>query len=274
MQLKSLGIQTDLLFRRFEGEVIEKENYLVIRTPKNPGYRWGNFIVFPEAPQTGALEKWKSIFASEIGTPPEYNHFVFGWDNTEGALGIIQPFLDEGFKLEKTSVMTAQKVNAPARLNNNCLIRTFKKEDWPIWLELELAMNQAQPEHSQEEDDGFRHFLQAKAREYQSMIEAGLGQWFGAYIDGNLASSLGLFVWNKLGRFQMVATHPHYRRLGLAGTLVYHASQKGFAEMGAETLVMCADPDYIAINIYESYGFKTAERLAGLEWHESNNVLP
>jgi hypothetical protein len=29
MQLKSLGYQTELLFRRFEGEIIERPDYLV-----------------------------------------------------------------------------------------------------------------------------------------------------------------------------------------------------------------------------------------------------
>ena len=269
MQLKSVGIQTDLLFRRFEGEVIEKENYLVIRTPKNPGYRWGNFIVFPEAPQDGDLEKWKHIFSKEIGNLPNTTILCFGWDDTEGNVGMIQPFLDAGFKLAKTSVMTAQNVNPPPKLNNTCLIRTFTENDWQDWIDLEIAMNKAEPEHLRENDDaGFRNYLQGKVNEYQAMIEAGLGQWFGAFVDGELASSLGLFVWEKLGRFQMVATHPKFRRQGLAGTLVYHAAQKGFNEMGAETLVMCADPDYVAIKIYESVGFKTTETIVGLDWHE------
>ncbi len=269
MQLKSLGIQTDLLFRRFEGEVIEKENYIVIRTTKNPGYRWGNFLVFREAPKDGDLEKWKHIFSKEIGTPPLYNHFVFGWDDTKGNLGIIQPFLDTGFKLEKTSVMTAQNVIPPPKLSTACEVRTFTENDWQDWIDLEVAMNNAEPEHSRENDDaGFRNYLQGKVNEYKAMINAGLGQWFGAFVDGELGSSLGLFVWDKLGRFQMVATHPKFRRQGLAGTLVYHVAQKGFNEMGAETLVMCADPDYVAIKIYESVGFKTTETIVGLDRHD------
>jgi ribosomal protein S18 acetylase RimI-like enzyme len=269
MKLKSLGIQTDLLFRRFDGEVIEKENYLVIHTPKNPGYRWGNFLVFEHPPEAGDLEKWKMIFAREIGIPPTYKHFVFGWDDPEGNVGVIQPFLNAGFKLDKSSVMTAKAVNPPAKLNQDCVIRMFTKDDWREWIDLEVAMNQAEPEDKQEADDeGFRSYLQGKVSEYQGMIEAGLGQWFGAYMDDRLASSLGLFVWEKRGRFQMVATHPNFRRLGLAGTLVYYAAQQGFTDLGAETLVMCADPDYVAIKIYESVGFKATESIVGVEWHE------
>jgi len=46
---------------------------------------------------------------------------------------------------------------------------------------------------------------------------------------------------------------------------VHHASRFGFDELGAETLVMVADPDYLAIRIYRSVGFEDTEtQLAAL----------
>lgn len=268
MKLKSLGYQTDLLFRSFEGEVIDRENYLVIRTPNNPGFRWGNFLFFPAPPEAGDLEKWKAIFAEEIGAPPERNYFVFTWDGVDGDMGFIEPFLTEGFEVETLTVMTANQVNLPPKVNTDCLIRPFTTEDWPEWVELHVLMNQGEPEEDREDDSdgGFSRYLWGKAGEYQRMIEAEQGQWFGAFVDGKLASSMGLFVWGKLGRFQMVDTHPDFRRRGLAGTLVYEVAQKGFNEMGAETLVMCADPDYVALKLYESVGFKSTETMVGIEW--------
>ncbi|MFK7803354.1 MAG: GNAT family N-acetyltransferase [Anaerolineae bacterium] len=268
MELKSLGYQTELLFRSFEGEVVDKEDYLVIQTPKNPGYRWGNFLLFPNPPQSGDLEKWKVVFAKEIGKPPKYNHFVFTWDGVDGDVGEINQFLEAGFEIEKTAVMTATQVNPPAKVNHDCFIRPFTADDWPEWVELHVVMNQGEPEEDREDDSdgGFSRYLWRKADEYQRMIEAGQGQWFGAFVDGRLASSMGLFVWDKLGRFQMVDTHPDFRRRGLAGTLVYEVAQKGFNEMGAETLVMCTDPDYVALKLYESVGFKSTETMVGLEW--------
>jgi ribosomal protein S18 acetylase RimI-like enzyme len=268
MQLKSLGFQTELLFRRFEGEVIERPYYLVIRTPKNPGYRWGNFLIFQDPPKEGDLEKWKDIFAKEIGTPPDYNHFVFGIDGLKGEAGVLEPFLKAGFELEKTVVMTARTVNPPPKFNKDCTIRTFQADDWQEWIQLNLDSNNADtPEKRDPDDEGFYRYLERKASEYQRMIEAGSGQWFGAYLDGQLAASLGLFVWNGLGRFQAVDTHPNFRRRGLAGTLVYHAARQGFSDMGAETLVMCADPDYVAVKIYESVGFKITEQQMALQWY-------
>lgn len=62
-----------------------------------------------------------------------------------------------------------------------------------------------------------------------------------------------------LARFQSVETDPDFRRRGLAGTLVHHVSEHGFAELEAETLVMVADPNYTAIRIYDAVGFTASE---------------
>jgi ribosomal protein S18 acetylase RimI-like enzyme len=56
-----------------------------------------------------------------------------------------------------------------------------------------------------------------------------------------------------------VQTHPDARNQGLASTLVHHASTYGFAELGARTLVMVADPEYLAIRIYRALGFSDNE---------------
>jgi ribosomal protein S18 acetylase RimI-like enzyme len=268
MNLISLGYQTEVLFRQFESEVLERSDYLVLRTPRNPGYRWGNFLIFQQPPKAGDLERWKALFAKEIGTPPRYTHFLFGWDGGNADPGNLQPFLDQGFEFYNDVVMTAQSVVPPPKVNHNCTIRAFKHEDWQEWINLKRASNLAERANEREADDeGLRHYLENKASEYQRMIDAGLGQWFGAYLDGQLTASLGLFVWDGLGRFQLVDTHPEFRRRGLAGTLVYQAAQQGFQSMGAKTLVMCADPDYVAVKIYESVGFKITERQTALQWH-------
>ncbi|MDQ1619786.1 MAG: hypothetical protein QOE19_2355, partial [Actinomycetota bacterium] len=40
---------------------------------------------------------------------------------------------------------------------------------------------------------------------------------------------------------------------------VHHVSRYGFDEVGATTLVMVADPDYLAIRVYRSVGFTDGE---------------
>jgi hypothetical protein len=67
MKPNSLGFQTEVLLRQVEGEVFERPEYLVLRTPQNPGYRWGNFLIFQKPPESGDLETWQGVFAKEIG---------------------------------------------------------------------------------------------------------------------------------------------------------------------------------------------------------------
>lgn len=50
MNIRSLGYRTDLLFPRFDGEVIDRGDYTVIRTPSNPTFYWGNFLLFDQPP--------------------------------------------------------------------------------------------------------------------------------------------------------------------------------------------------------------------------------
>jgi hypothetical protein len=46
MQVTSLGFQTDLALRVLEGaEITDRGDYLVVRTPDNPTFYWGNFLL-------------------------------------------------------------------------------------------------------------------------------------------------------------------------------------------------------------------------------------
>jgi predicted GNAT family acetyltransferase len=92
------------------------------------------------------------------------------------------------------------------------------------------------------------------------LIAEGLGQWWGAFVDDRLVSQMGLFkAGDNLARFQSVETHPDFRGQGIAGTLVHAISRYGFDELGVGTLVMVADPDYLAIRVYRSVGFTDSE---------------
>lgn len=45
MNLRSLGYHTDLMFPRFDGLVVDCGDYLAVRTPSNPRFYWGNFLL-------------------------------------------------------------------------------------------------------------------------------------------------------------------------------------------------------------------------------------
>lgn len=72
---------------------------------------------------------------------------------------------------------------------------------------------------------------------------------------GEFCAVTGVFCHNDIGRLQDVATHPGYRRRGLASNLLRHVMQYAFEVLGVRATALCADNDYYAIDLYRKVGF-------------------
>lgn len=250
------------MFSEFDGEITDRGTYLVIVTPDNPSYFWGNFLLFSDAPRKGDLMRWQQIFADEIGCRPQIEHLAFGWDSPDGNQGEIEPFLHAGFRLLQRTVLTANNVCLPQWYNANLTIRPLRTDsDWIQALETQLECDISEREHR----PAFIEFTRKKMDGYRAMTEAGLGEWLGAFVGEQMAGGLGIFVKEGVGRFQEVVTRFAFRGQGVCRSLVYQASIQAFEHMGAERLVMVADDDYIAARIYEQIGFRPAERQVGVD---------
>ena len=262
MKVKSLGYQTDLIFPGFDGELIDKGDYLVILTANNPTFHWGNFILFKNPPQRDDVALWKSLFQREIASQLDVSHITFGWDTSDGEIGDVELFLKEGFDLSKSIVLFTNEVNRPAKYNSDVEIRPIS-EDWE-WQQ--ATTNQIACREEGHDIESYTQFKTDQMLRYKKMSKAGIGHWFGAFLGDKLVADLGIFQVDKTARFQNVVTHPDYRRLGICGTLVYESSRFAFEKMNVKTLVMVADEEYHAARIYESVGFKPKERQVGLSW--------
>lgn len=261
MQIRSLGYRTDLIFSRFQGMVVDRGDHLVIRTPSNPGWYWGNYLLFRDPPGDGALREWTQRFHAEIASRQPAPHVAFGWDSPEGEPGVLEPFLAEGFILNENVVLTADAVAPPPHPNAEVRIRPLATDaEWTQALENQVACHTAAFPLP-----AYRAFKARQMRDYRRMAEAGLGAWLGAYLDGRLVADLGVFPDGPIARFQAVETHPDFRRRGICGTLVWEGARHARAVLGAERLVMLADEHYHAGRIYESLGFRRTERQLGLE---------
>ena len=262
MNIKSLGRRTDLIFAKFSGSVTDKGSYTLIKTPSNPDYNWGNYIVFDQAPQKGSLEQWTSIFDKEFEYYSKPHHYVFTWDTGNEEKGDYQEFLDAKFHLDSAKVLTASKLNLPPYINNQVQLRIISTDqDWDNVIKLQTLC--ADPKFM---NDDYAQFKARQMKSYRKMAEAGMGSWFGAYKDGKLVGDLGIFYEGKVGRYQNVETHPDHRGQGICGTLVYQTGLLAFEEFGVDQLVMEADIDYHAARIYESVGFKCNEVNHALSW--------
>jgi GNAT superfamily N-acetyltransferase len=254
--VKSLGFRTDLALRVREGaEVIDRGGYLVIRTPANPGFWWGNFLLLGRAPEPGTAGTWLARFAAEF---PTARHVALGVDLADDEVAIPDEFPAAGLEPQRATVMTAADVRPPPHPNVEAEIRPVRSDaDWRQSVDLAVRCYDGG-------DPG--EYLRRRVAAWRRLTQEGLGAWFGAFVGRRLLAQLGLFdAGDGYTRYQHVETDPAARRLGLAGTLVWQAGRYGREVLGASALVIVADPVDAAIRVYRSCGFTGLESQLTLE---------
>jgi RimJ/RimL family protein N-acetyltransferase len=273
-RVPSLGWQTELALARFDGSVARSGDALVVRTPANPTYWWGNYLLFDRPPVEGEADAWMARFEAQVhGPQPASRHVAFGIDHA-GAVTLPNDFRARGFTLASMTVLTRSLDDGgPPPAGTACEARIEPlalPRDGPAIVDQQVAVD-----GHRYGIDGYRVFAERQVARWSAMAAAGRGGWFGAWVDDDggatLASSCGVFrcevdgAAGPVGRFQYVSTHPAYRRRGLCRAVVAHACRHAHGVLGLRTLVMIADPDDVAIGIYESLGFRRGVRTWQLE---------
>jgi len=246
VRITSLGLRTDVALRVREGaEVIDRGDYLVVRSLDNPGFWWGNFLLLGAMPRAGAAGAWLARFAAEF---PAARHVALAVDTTDEAAVIPGEFGAAGLEPQRGTVLTCAAVRPPPHPNRDTEIRPLVSDaDWRQSFELGVRCFG---------DDGAQEYLKRRAAARRRLTRAGDGAWFGAFSDGRLLAQLGVCdAGDGFARYQDVETDPAARRRGLAGTLVWHAGRYGREVLGASTLVIVADPAAAAIRLYRACGF-------------------
>jgi GNAT superfamily N-acetyltransferase len=242
----SLGFRTDLMLLTLGGSSItERDGLTVLATPSTPDFWWGNFVLAPDA---GSVEAAVALHAEAF---PEADFVSIGVDGTDGAPGIEAPAAAQGLTVERITVLSSATVGLPPHPNTDAEVRRLRSDE-----EFEAA---ADLQHTNSPASGRDHVAR-RFTTWRRLMDEGHGAWFGAFLDGRLCASLGLFTdGNGIARYQAVDTHPDHRRRGLAGTLVHDAGSEGLTWPGVHTLVILADPGDDAIRVYRSVGFDGTE---------------
>lgn len=253
-----LGLVTELGLAATRGRITGRGDYLVVETPDDPGYYYGNLLVLPAPPQLGEVAFWSRRFADELGENPEIRHVTLWWDGTTGDAGAVDELRAAGFELQRTLVMTSTRVAAqeaplPIRLLTPDEVLATADLAWTV---------------GDRHDEAYRAFCNRRAAWHRDLVVRGMARFHGAFVDGPMAAStaepvaeqlvasLGLVELGDLARYQDVQTHPAYRGRGLASALLVAAAEA----RRAPTVVILAEPDSIAARVYERVGFRIAER--------------
>jgi ribosomal protein S18 acetylase RimI-like enzyme len=255
----SLGFRTDLMLRRLAGAIIvDRTRYLAVRTPANPGFWWGNFLLFPGPPRPADTPGWLAAFVAEF---PGAVHLAFGVDGTSGDYGSEAGLAGLGVSAQVSTVLTARSLRPLAGPGAGATCRPVESDDdWAQVARLHLACD----DHGS--DPGQRLFNERWLDEVRDLCRRGRGAWFGAFAGGQMRSGCGIFSDGAgIARFQSVETEPGYRCRGLASQVVHAAGRHALARLGARTLVIVAGAGSAAGRIYRALGFTDAERQVELQ---------
>ena len=258
MNIKSLGYQMDLAYPGFNGQIIDRGNYLVIHTPSNPSYYWGNYLLFDRPPGPSDLARWREIFAKEIGNQPNINHEAFGWDTPSGDLGHIEPFQKAGYNLFQHNIMTTSKIIQPPHFNTNVETRSVTTDaEW----EMATYCNASDSESPATPNARIRE----KMRTWQVVSQNKTGNWYGAFLQNEFAGGLGIYKVKKIGVIDSVVTHPNFRKQGVGRSLMYQACHHALTHLGVDKLLLATSKDSDAERMYQQLGFKTVEQQVGID---------
>lgn len=241
------GWETDLAVLRYEGSVIEdRGDHLVVRSPHNPDYHWGNCLFVLDENAVNDAGRWERAFRAAF---PAAN-----WT----AVGLIRMPEDrdawtaQGLELELDDVLTTRSLPRRTPRPNGYAVRRLGGGDWAQVVARSVAENERSREH---EPQSYARFLRQQTRVRRELSERDVAAFFGAFDGGDLVAELGIVRCGTTARYQSVGTDEAHRRRGLATHLLGVAATWS-ADQGCDRWVIVTEATNPAGRVYRSVGFE------------------
>jgi GNAT superfamily N-acetyltransferase len=249
-----LSWHTDLAVLRLEGSTIdERPDHLVVRTPANPLYYWGNFVLVTDPGRVDEPEHWLDVFETEH---PEAAHRSIGLVTRPTDAASWQA-LD--LELTHDDVLVAQTCPEPTPVPQGYLVKQIADA-----IEWEQSTGLRITEFAGGDPREVEHERRRTASR-KALSDQGELAWFGAFHGDRLVAELGIVDCGEgVARYQSVVTGAEHRRRGLAGHLLGVAAEWA-AQRGTRRWVIVADADGDASRLYRSRGFGPADSGARAE---------
>lgn len=237
---------TDLAILELSGSTVERlDDHLLVRTPQNPHYHWGNCLLVTDATAIDDAERWLARFAAAF---PQADWVAIGLPSMPQD---AHAWLSRGIELEQLDVLAARERPRSAPLSDGYTVREVAGDDWEQLTQHRLAENRASGEHT---PDGYERFMRETIAARQSLCDAGDAVWFGAFAGDELVADLGIVRCGTIARYQDVATVEAHRRRGLASHLLGVAAEWS-ASRGCDTWVIVTESTNDAGRVYRRAGF-------------------
>jgi GNAT superfamily N-acetyltransferase len=258
-----VGYETDLMLIALDGRVLRRDGYWVGRRPRHPDHIWGNLLVLDQPPDPadpGAAARWIARSGEELG--PAARHVALGWAGDGADTRVTAAFTARGFDAIDVVALSTSAPRPHPRAATGVTVRPLRSNgDWRACLALTRQMHD-----DDRPDPGFDQWLARQIRQHRVLTDQGHGAFFGAFVGPRLIGSLGIYVrrGDGLARYQLVVTDRRYRRRGVASRLVVEAGQHALAHLGARELVIVAERQRHAAQVYRDVGFDRAALQGGV----------
>jgi ribosomal protein S18 acetylase RimI-like enzyme len=256
----NIGIKTNLSIASYGGIVSYEENYVAVRFPQARQFFFGNYLVLFKEPNLAELMAAERKFRDVIGAPPDINHIAFSWPALETTSVTQSPFSDLGYAYLAETVLTASTkalVIESTPVPGVVIRELHGDEDWTMWEQM-----QAHEIHEFSDQAAHISYVSAHKKMYRTLVSEGCGTWWGAFVEGELVSTVGVAFFEEYASFQDVQTIPACRRQGICRALLQTAMNS--ARTRAAELIIIADEDYFAFSFYKSLGFEPKAKIGNL----------
>ncbi|MDN5796742.1 MAG: GNAT family N-acetyltransferase [Intrasporangium sp.] len=250
MHVDSPGLATDLALLELQGSTIrDGGDHLVVRSPQNPTYWWGNFLLLARAVPPDEVPGWVERFEQEF---PGAQHRTFGFTDSDGD---YSGWRERGFEVEYEVTLTTTKVPTWQPMDDEeiSIRRLAGGTDWSRAAELGAS------------DLVIGEFEQRRTAAQEALVDDGRGAWFGAFVGRRLVGKVGVVRLGTRARYQDVVTDDGFRRRGIAARLVRVAGEWALTSPDVRELVIVAVKDGPARGLYERLGFDPAACHVGVE---------
>lgn len=246
-----LGWSTDLAVSELFGSTVEdRDDHLVIRTPANPTYHWGNSILVTDSDATNEADRWAHIFGA---TFPSATWVAIGLPTMPGD---ARAWAAHRLALDVDEVFMASTLPHQTPAPDDYTVRPLEGDDWEQNLALAVAENERTDGLAK---DAYTPFARARNEAKRAISDARIGTYYGAFADGSLAASLGIIRCGETARYQDILTDADHRRRGVASHLLGVAAR--WAESyGCDRWVVVTEATNPARRVYQR---------AGLELHST-----
>jgi GNAT superfamily N-acetyltransferase len=242
------GWATDLAVLELTGSTLtDHGDHLVVRSPRNPDYHWGNCLFVLDEDAVDDAARWVGTFRAAF---PGAAWIAIGLPRMPAE---VAAWTALGVDVELHDVLTTRTRPRTSPAPAGYQVRALAgDDDWAQSVRLAVRENALTGDY---DAVGYERFAITRAAWQRDLAERGVAAWFGAFADGVLVADLGIVRCGTTARYQAVGTDDAHRRRGLATHLLGVAAQWA-ADAGCDRWVIVTEATNPAGRVYRGVGFE------------------